>query len=208
MSSSGCGFLTQTRSSLRVSRRGWRCRASERNLGRCASSKGLTGSGARPRREGWPTGTRGMAYWDCLAKILSEEPVREVDKIMMAMIEPLGIVRDQPFKPDARQTRILTEAAALGELMMRNNSGTSSGSSCSRSCSQLASRCSDARPQSSSQESSTAKRCVTSETSEPEPTPARQHPHHPRPPTRRSLDPPGATPRLPRPAGASRRSSD
>ena len=53
----GLRILNPDRSSLRVSRRGWRCRASERNLGRCASSKGLTGSGARPRREGWPTGT-------------------------------------------------------------------------------------------------------------------------------------------------------
>ena len=72
-------------------------------------------------REWSATPPRGMAYWECLAKILSEEPVREVDKIMMAMIEPLGIVKGEPFKPDARQTRILTEAAALGELMMRNN---------------------------------------------------------------------------------------
>ena len=72
-------------------------------------------------REWSATPPRGMAYWECLAKILSEEPVREVDKIMMAMLEPLGIVKGQPFKPDARQTRILTEAAALGELMMRNN---------------------------------------------------------------------------------------
>ena len=72
-------------------------------------------------REWSATPPRGMAYWECLAEILSQEPVREVDKIMMAMLEPLGIVKGQPFKPDTRQTRILTEAAALGELMMRNN---------------------------------------------------------------------------------------
>lgn len=72
-------------------------------------------------REWSATPPRGMAYWERLAEILSEEPVREVDKVMMAMLEPLGIVRGQPFKPDARQTRILTEGAALGELMMRNN---------------------------------------------------------------------------------------
>jgi len=67
------------------------------------------------------TPPRGMAYWQVLAEILGEEPVREVDKIMMAMLEPLGIVKGEPFTPDARQTRILTEAAALGELTMRNN---------------------------------------------------------------------------------------
>ena len=31
-------------------------------------------------REWSATPPRGMAYWECLAKILSEEPVREVDK--------------------------------------------------------------------------------------------------------------------------------
>jgi hypothetical protein len=67
------------------------------------------------------TPPRGMGYWETLARTLGEEPVREVDKIMMAMLEPLGIVKGQPFSPDVRQTRILTEGAALGELMMRNN---------------------------------------------------------------------------------------
>ena len=69
---------------------------------------------------GVATPPRGMAYWKGLS-ILDEEPVREVDKIMMAMLEPLGLVKGQPFAPDARGSRILTEAAALGELMMRNN---------------------------------------------------------------------------------------
>ena len=71
-------------------------------------------------REWSATPPRGMAYWQSLAAILGEEPVREVDKVMMAMLEPLGIVKGEPFTPDARQTRILTQAAALGELMMRN----------------------------------------------------------------------------------------
>lgn len=38
----------------------------------------------------------------------------------MAFLEPLGIVKGQPFSPDDRQTRILKEGAALGELMTRN----------------------------------------------------------------------------------------
>ena len=36
------------------------------------------------------------------------------------MLEPLGIVKGRAFDPDDRQRRILTEAAALGELMNRN----------------------------------------------------------------------------------------
>jgi hypothetical protein len=71
-------------------------------------------------REWSATPPRGMAYWQSLARILEQEPVREVDKIMMAMLEPLGIVKGEPFEPDAWQARILTGAAALGELMMRN----------------------------------------------------------------------------------------
>jgi hypothetical protein len=72
-------------------------------------------------REWSATPPRGMASWQVPAKILGEEPVREVDKIMMAMLESLGIVKGEPFTPDVRQTRILTEGAAVGELMMRNN---------------------------------------------------------------------------------------
>jgi hypothetical protein len=36
------------------------------------------------------------------------------------MLEPLGIRKGEPFNPDERQTRILLEAAAMGELMTRN----------------------------------------------------------------------------------------
>jgi hypothetical protein len=48
-----------------------------------------------------------MAYWQSLASILAEEHVREIDKIMMAMLEPLGIVKGEPFAPDARQALVV-----------------------------------------------------------------------------------------------------
>jgi hypothetical protein len=38
----------------------------------------------------------------------------------MAMLKPLGIVKGQPFKPDARQTAILEDATVLGDAMARN----------------------------------------------------------------------------------------
>lgn len=66
------------------------------------------------------TAYRGMDYWKALHNVINQEPVREQDKAWMAMIEPLGIVKGKPFSPDARQTKILTEGAALGELMARN----------------------------------------------------------------------------------------
>ncbi len=66
------------------------------------------------------TAPRGIGYWKKLAMVINEEPVREIDKSWMAMIEPLGIVKGHEFKPDERQTKILKKSAAMGELMNRN----------------------------------------------------------------------------------------
>ena len=66
------------------------------------------------------TAYRGMDYWKTLHEIINDEPVREQDKPWMAMIKPLGIEKGKPFAPDERQTKILMEGAALGELMARN----------------------------------------------------------------------------------------
>lgn len=65
------------------------------------------------------TPSRGLGYWEDLATVLGEEPVREVDKALMAMLEPLGIVKGESFAPDERQQRLLLEGAALGELLVR-----------------------------------------------------------------------------------------
>jgi len=64
---------------------------------------------------------RGLAYWNLLADILNREPVQERDRVTMAMLRPLGIEKGKPFKPDARQERILTEAALVGEAMAKAN---------------------------------------------------------------------------------------
>ncbi|NGN62553.1 DUF1254 domain-containing protein [Streptomyces sp. A7024] len=71
-------------------------------------------------REWSATPDRGLRFWEVLAAVLDEEPVREVDKGFMAMLEPLGIAKGRTFEPDERQRRILAEAAALGELYVRN----------------------------------------------------------------------------------------
>ena len=71
-------------------------------------------------REWSATAPRGIAYWQLLHKILQEEPVREQDKVWMAMLEPLGIRKGKTFNPDERLTMILLQGAALGELMTRN----------------------------------------------------------------------------------------
>lgn len=66
------------------------------------------------------TAPRGLDYWKKLSAILNEEPVREVDKAWMAMVQPLGIEKGKPFAPDKRQRAILLKGAAMGELMARN----------------------------------------------------------------------------------------
>jgi len=53
------------------------------------------------------TPPRGLDYWTMLASILSEEPVRQIDKAWMAMLEPLGIAKGKTFAPDARPARRL-----------------------------------------------------------------------------------------------------
>lgn len=60
---------------------------------------------------------RGFEYWQLLADVLDKEPVEERDRFFHAMLKPLGIEKGKPFKPDARQKKILTEAAQLGFLM-------------------------------------------------------------------------------------------
>ncbi|WP_313348732.1 DUF1254 domain-containing protein, partial [Paracoccus sp. (in: a-proteobacteria)] len=62
---------------------------------------------------------RGMAYWTELAAILDKEPVEDRDRFFLAMLRPLGIEKGKPFAPDERQTRILTEAAQIGEEMAK-----------------------------------------------------------------------------------------
>lgn len=71
-------------------------------------------------REWSGTPYRGIDYWKTLHKIIDQEPVRDQDKVWMAMLEPLGIKKGEAFNPDERQTKILIKGAAMGELMTRN----------------------------------------------------------------------------------------
>jgi hypothetical protein len=68
--------------------------------------------------EGWQP--RGLDYWKLVSKMLNEEPVHERDRMFVAMLKPLGIEKGKPFQPDARQKKILEEAALVGEAMARN----------------------------------------------------------------------------------------
>jgi len=65
---------------------------------------------------------RGMAYWERLDDVVQNEPIEARDLFFHAMLRPLGLEKGKPFKPDARQTRILTDAALVGEAMAKANS--------------------------------------------------------------------------------------
>lgn len=80
---------------------------------RVVSPQGREWSGDQPR---------GLEYWQRLHDIYQHEVVDERDRFFLAMLHQLGIDKGRPFTPDERQTRILTDAAATGELMAKANS--------------------------------------------------------------------------------------
>ena len=82
----------------------------------------------RPRGHITPNGKpwlaahpRGMEYWERLADVLNKEPVAERDRFFMAMLQPLGIEKGRPFRPNARQKKILEQAVLVGEAMAKAN---------------------------------------------------------------------------------------
>ncbi len=72
----------------------------------------------RPDGRAWSqVPPKGFAYWERLTDIIQREPVMERDRMIMAMLKPLGIEHGKPFQPDARQRAILEQGAEIGELM-------------------------------------------------------------------------------------------
>ena len=62
-----------------------------------------------------------MAYWQSLNKVIQSEPIMERDRLILAQLRFLGIEQGKPFAPDARQTKLLEEAAVGGEAMAKAN---------------------------------------------------------------------------------------
>jgi len=65
---------------------------------------------------------RGMEYWERLDDVIQREPIAPRDIFYHAMLRPLGLQKGKAFRPDARQKKILTEAALVGEAMAKTNS--------------------------------------------------------------------------------------
>ncbi len=79
---------------------------------RIVSGSGKAWSGVPPR---------GIEYWQRLSEVIEREPVEDRDRFFHAMLEPLGIEKDMMFAPNARQAKLLTEAALVGEAMAKVN---------------------------------------------------------------------------------------
>jgi hypothetical protein len=62
---------------------------------------------------------QGLEYWARLSAFINNNPVAEHDRFYMAMLKPLGIEKGKPFQPDARQKKILEDAARTGDAMGR-----------------------------------------------------------------------------------------
>ena len=63
---------------------------------------------------------RGVKYWESLDEIMQQEPVEERDRMITAMLAPLGLEKGRKFQPSERQAKLLTEGAHMGELMSMN----------------------------------------------------------------------------------------
>lgn len=74
-------------------------------------------SPAGKKWQGWHP--QGLAYWELVAKMVNQEPVQERDRMVLAMLKPLGIEKGKAFQPDDRQKKILEQAALVGESMAR-----------------------------------------------------------------------------------------
>lgn len=82
-----------------------------------AATTRLLSPGGKPWSQVQP---RGLDYWRRLHAVLQIEPVDARDRMMMAMLAPLGIEKGKPFAPDERQARLLVAGAERGELMAMN----------------------------------------------------------------------------------------
>ncbi|MCC6868114.1 MAG: DUF1254 domain-containing protein [Burkholderiales bacterium] len=58
-------------------------------------------------------------FWEMLNKVVQQEPTDSVDATTLGFWASVGIRKGQPFAPDERMKKILTEAAAVGDATGR-----------------------------------------------------------------------------------------
>jgi hypothetical protein len=63
--------------------------------------------------------SRDISFFEDLDKLVQEEPVDAIGPEMRGQLSAIGIVKGKPFKPDARMTKLLNEAATIGNATAR-----------------------------------------------------------------------------------------
>ncbi len=58
-------------------------------------------------------------FWELLNKVVQDEPTDAMDATTLGLWASVGIRKGQPFAPDARMKKVLTEAAAVGDATGR-----------------------------------------------------------------------------------------
>jgi len=64
---------------------------------------------------------RDFSFYESLNAIIQKEPMDFLETETRGQLAAIGIVKGQPFKPDARMKKILTDAVAIGEAYARAN---------------------------------------------------------------------------------------
>jgi hypothetical protein len=64
-------------------------------------------------------GPAGWRFWEMLHQVVQEEPTDTVDATTLGMWASIGIQKGKPFAPDERMKKVLTEAAAVGDVTAR-----------------------------------------------------------------------------------------
>ena len=60
-----------------------------------------------------------LAYFEILNDMIQREPIDAIGPEVRGAIASIGIVKGQPFKPDARMQKLLTEAGTIGNATAR-----------------------------------------------------------------------------------------
>jgi len=58
-------------------------------------------------------------FWELLNNVVQEEPSEGSDPTTLGLFASIGIVKGQPFSPDQRMKKILTDAANIGAVTAR-----------------------------------------------------------------------------------------
>ena len=65
--------------------------------------------------------SHGLEYWKDLNHVLQNDPVVDRNRFILTQLRGIGIEKGQPFNPDARQKKILIEAANMGNAIAMVN---------------------------------------------------------------------------------------